>query len=128
MNDVEHEILRKEFTEPRIHFAIVGASISCPVIRNEAFTADKLDDQLQDQSLQFFKDVTKNKFDTENKVAYISKILDWFEEDFGNNDEEILLYVSNFTDKKIALDIRNNLDDWSIDYLNYDWGLNDHKK
>ena len=128
LNDVEHEILRKEFTEPRIHFAIVCASISCPVLKNEAFTADKLDDQLQDQSLQFFKDVTKNKFDTENKMAYISKILDWFEEDFGNNDEEILLYVSNFTDKKIALDIRNNLDDWSIDYLNYDWGLNDHKK
>jgi hypothetical protein len=128
LNDVEHEILRKDFNEPRIHFAIVCASISCPVLRNEAFTAEKLEDQLQDQSLIFFNDRTKNKFDTENNIAYISKILDWFEEDFGNNEQEVLIFVSNFTDEETASDIRNNRNDWSIDYLSYDWGLNDHKK
>lgn len=128
LNDVEHEILRKDFDEPRIHFAIVCASISCPVLRKEAFVPEKLDEQLQDQALIFFNDETKNKFDAVNKIAHISKILDWFDEDFGNNDEEILLFVSKFLKKEISADIKKNKSDWSIEYLSYDWGLNDHKK
>jgi hypothetical protein len=127
LNQVEHEILRKDFKEPRIHFAIVCASISCPVLRKEAFLAEKLDSQLEEQTFQFFNDITKNKFDQDNKVVYISKILDWFSEDFGNNDEEILIYISNYIDKKIGEDIKKNVDDWSVEYMNYDWGLNEHK-
>lgn len=127
LNDIEHKILRKEFKEPRIHFAIVCASISCPQLRYEAFTNSKIEEQLQDQAIQFFNDETKNSFDVENKIANLSKILDWFEEDFGDNDKEVLLFVSKFIDEKIKLDIEKNLEDWSIDYLDYDWGLNEHK-
>ena len=127
LNQVEHEILRKDFEEPRIHFAIVCASISCPVLRKEAFIPERLDSQLEEQTIGFFNDQTKNKFDSDKKITYISKILDWFSEDFGNDDEEILFYVSNYIDKKIGEDIRNNVDDWSIDYMDYDWGLNEYK-
>lgn len=128
LNDVEHKILRKEFEEPRIHFAIVCASISCPQLRHEAFIPDKLEKQLMDQAIQFFADESKNKFDVKNKIAYLSKILDWFEEDFGENDEEVLKFVSKYLNTKLSAQIIKNIDDWSIEYLDYDWGLNEHKK
>ena len=127
LNDVEHEILRKDFKEPRIHFGIVCASISCPNIRNEAFTSERLNFQLEQEAIKFFNDDTKNKFDRNNQEAYLSKILDWFSEDFGENDEEILLYVAKFLDEDLASDIIQNVGDWSVDYLDYDWGLNEHK-
>jgi len=128
LNDVEHKILRKEFKEPRIHFAIVCASISCPNLRGEAFTENNLEQQLLEQTNSFFDDETKTKFDKKNRVAYLSKILDWFSEDFGENDKEILLFTTKYVNEDLASDIKNNLEDWSIDYLDYDWGLNDHKK
>lgn len=127
LNDVEHKILRKKFKEPRIHFAIVCASISCPNLRNEAFIASKLEAQLQDQANLFFNDETKNRFDIKNNTAYLSKILDWFEEDFGENDEEILLFVSKYVNPKLSLEIKQNIGEWEIEYLDYNWNLNDHK-
>ena len=83
--------------------------------------------QLEQQSKLFFNDTTRNKFDVKNKIAYISKILDWFEEDFGDNDEEILLFVSKYTEEAISENIKLNLDAWSIEYLDYNWNLNEHK-
>ncbi|MCW8849176.1 MAG: DUF547 domain-containing protein [Melioribacteraceae bacterium] len=127
LNDVEHKILRKEFKEPRIHFAIVCASISCPQLRHEAYSAEKLEEQLQDQTIKFFGDQTKNKFDEKNKIAYLSKILDWFEEDFGENNEEVLKFVSKYLNSKLSSNINEDTENWSIDYLDYDWGLNEHK-
>ena len=128
LNYVEHKILRKEFIEPRIHFAIVCASISCPHLRHEAFVSDKLEKQLMDQAKQFFNDETRNKFDVKNKIAYLSKILDWFDEDFGENDEEVLKFVSKYLNTKLSAQIIQNIDDWSIEYLDYDWGLNEYNK
>jgi len=128
LNDIEHEILRKDFNEPRIHFAIVCASISCPLLRTEAFDNERLNFQLEEQAIQFFNDESRNKFDLENKTAYLSKILDWFEEDFGENDMEVLLFVSNYIGEEIAKNIMQNVDEWSIEYLDYDWGLNEYKK
>lgn len=82
LNDVEHKILRK-MNEPRIHFAIVCASISCPELLNEAYEADKIEDQLENQTKKFLNDKTKNDFDLKNREANISEIFNWFEEDFG---------------------------------------------
>lgn len=127
LNDVEHKILRKEFKEPRIHFAIVCASISCPQLRNEAYSAAKLEEQLQDQAIKFFGDKTKNKFDEKNKIAHLSKILDWFDEDFGENDEEVLRFVSKYLNSKLSSKINEDIDNWSIEYLDYDWSLNEQK-
>lgn len=128
LNDVEHKILRKKFKEPRIHFAIVCASISCPKLRSEVFVASKLNDQLNSQAIQFFNDKTRNTFDVTNKVAHLSKILDWFSEDFGDTDEKVLEFVSNYLDEDIKKEIKKNVKDWTIEYLDYDWGLNDYKK
>lgn len=125
LNSIEHEIIRKEFKDPRAHFALVCASISCPPLRNEAYEGYKLDNQLTDQGMIFINDTTKNKFDFTNKAVSISKIFDWFEEDFGDNDEEVLLFLSRFIADPGANDIKNNASNWDVEYLDYNWNLNE---
>lgn len=126
LNDIELKILRK-MDEPRIHFAIVCASISCPALRNEAFEADKLETQLQEESVRFLTDKERNDFDLSKKTAYLSKIFDWFDEDFGENDKEILKFVSKFLPDNIKKDMLENTDKWEINYKDYNWNLNEIK-
>ena len=124
LNEIENKILRLKFKEPRFHFAIVCASISCPVLRSEAYEADKLNKQLQEQAIEFLRDKNRNDFDLKNKKADLSKIFDWFGEDFGKSDKEILKYVSTFLSEAVRADINQNLNSWSISYRKYDWNLN----
>ncbi len=125
LSNIEHKILRKKFNEPRIHFAIVCASISCPPLRDEAFEGYKLDKQLTDQAKLFLDDETRNEFDINKKEAEISKIFDWFEEDFGDDDEKPLLFISKYVSDKISNSIKSNVSDWDIGYLDYNWKLNE---
>ncbi len=127
LNDIEHNILRKEFKDNRIHFAVVCASLSCPPLRNESFEGFKLEEQLFDQAVKFFNDKTRNRFDMKNRTAYLSKILDWYDDDFGNSEQEILLYVLQYLSKQVADDIRKNIDEWKVAYLSYNWDLNNPK-
>lgn len=127
LNDIEHDIIRKKFNEERIHFALVCASISCPPLLNEAYEGYKLDKQLGEQAELFFNDVTKNKFDKNTRTASLSKILSWYEDDFGENEQEILNYAAQFIDKETAIDIKNNLSEWNTKYLSYNWDLNEYK-
>ncbi len=125
LNTIEHEIIRKEFSEPGIHFALVCAAVSCPPLRNEAYEGFKLAKQLNDQAKIFFNDSSKNKFDMKTRTAWLSKIMDWYDDDFGNSNEEILLYISKFLPAKLAQDIRDNTPEWEINYFPYNWDLND---
>jgi len=127
LNNIEHDIIRKKFNEEKIHFALVCASISCPPLRNEAYEGYKLDKQLEEQAKLFFNDVTKNKFDKNTRTASLSKILSWYERDFGENEKAMLNYVAQFIDKNIAKDIKRNLSNWNIKYLSYNWDLNEYK-
>lgn len=127
LNEIEHKILRVRFDEPRIHFAIVCASISCPALRNEAFDANKLEAQLQEESVRFLTDKDRNDFDLSKRTAYLSKIFDWFDEDFGKNDKEILQFVSKFLPDNIKKDMLENTDKWKINYKDYNWNLNEIK-
>lgn len=124
LNDVEHEIIRPKYKDARAHFALVCASKSCPPLRSEAYTGEKLDDQLDHQGRVFMNDRTKNYLDFNRKTAYISKIFDWFEEDFGDDDEEVMKFIWKYFDN-----IPNNTSfdpsEWDIDYLDYDWSLNE---
>ena len=113
--------------EPRIHFVIVCASMSCPALRNEAYEADKIDQQLQEQTIEFLRDKDKNEFDLKNKTAIISRIFDWFGEDFGESDKEVIKYISTFLAEDVREDINKNLNSWSISYQEYDWNLNEIK-
>jgi len=125
LNHVEHEIIRSEFRDPRAHFAIVCASVSCPPLRAESYEGGRLGDQLDDQARIFFSEPDKNYFDVEKKEAHLSKILDWFSKDFGGNDEEILLFVSTYLPKDLASAIRADPTEWKIKYTDYDWRLNE---
>lgn len=124
LNDIEHKILRK-MNEPRIHFAIVCASISCPELRNEAFEAGKLDIQLNEQTRKFINDKSRNLFDLKKREAVISKIFTWFDEDFGNSEKDVLMFIADYLPDEIASDIKNNISKWAVSYMSYDWGLNE---
>jgi uncharacterized protein DUF547 len=122
LNDVEHEILRK-MGEPRIHVAIVCASVSCPDIRMEAYTAEKLNEQLDDQMRLFLKNKEKGlQVDEKKKRVYLSSIFKWFKEDFepqGGVVAFISKYVSS-SEKKSLQEFGKNLK-----YLDYNWDLNE---
>ena len=125
LNHIEHDIIRKAFKEPRAHFALVCASISCPPLRSEAFEGFKLEQQLTDQGRVYLNNGRENRFDKERRIAYLSKILDWYAGDFGRNDAEVLLYVARFLPGELALDIKENIRKWKIKYTDYAWGLNE---
>lgn len=120
--DLEHDIIIP-LGEPRIHFALNCASASCPKLSNAVYQADKLEQQLEHATSMFINDKSRNRFDLENKTAYLSKIFDWFEDDFvkhsGTVQNFIALYV---TDKHVSNALANN--EFQIEYLEYDWSLN----
>lgn len=127
LNQIEHEIIRPVYKDPRAHFGLVCASLSCPPLRSEAFEGERLDEQLDDQARTFLSQETKNNFDSSRKIARVSKIFDWFSGDFGENDEEILLFIAKFLPDSIASSIKANPGDWKLKHTDYDWNLNEAK-
>ena len=120
---VERDILIPRFKEPRIHFAIVCASQSCPKLRSWAYTANQLDQQLNDSARRFINDPTRNVFNREEKIAYLSMIFNWFEEDFVGHSGSVLNYVQQYVnDLDLARELREGT--YSIKFLEYDWNLN----
>ncbi len=115
LDRIEHKILRKDFEEPRIHFAVNCASISCPVLRNEAFTAEKLDTQLDEQARIFLNDPTRNKI-TPQRVD-VSKIFSWFGGDFKNG-QSLIEFLNKYTEVQIEEKAK-------VRFMDYDWNLND---
>ncbi|MBI5777396.1 MAG: DUF547 domain-containing protein [Nitrospirae bacterium] len=121
--DLEKKVLIPDFREPRIHFAIVCASQSCPKLRSQAFMADQLDAQLEENARAFINDLSKNRFDREQHVAYLSKIFEWFEPDFRTHAESLLNYVRRYVnDPELAADLA--MQPYRIEFLEYDWRLN----
>ena len=114
LNTIEHEILRKKFNEPRIHFAINCASFSCPKLRNEAFVPDRLEAQLEDQTMSFIHNPDKNIINANETM--LSKIFDWFASDF-NKEESVLNFI-----KKYKPDLNKNN---KVNYIDYGWELNE---
>lgn len=125
LNHIEHDIIREQFDEPRIHFALVCAAVSCPPLRSEAYTADELDGQLDDQAKTFMRDKTKNRFDLVKKEAYLSSILDWYGKDFGPDKAAVLAAVAKFLPRSVASAIEADTGAWKVSYLEYDWKLNE---
>lgn len=121
--DLERNVLIPNFHEPRIHFAIVCASQSCPRLRSQAFTADRLEAQLEENARAFVNDPTKNRFNRENHTAYLSKIFEWFEPDFRRHGKSLLNYVRRYVnDTELAADLATQ--PYRIEFLEYDWHLN----
>lgn len=120
--DLEHKRLRP-LNEPRIHFALVCASFSCPALQSFAYNPDMLDSQLDNSAKQFINDDTKNRFDKTQKVAYLSKIFKWFKKDFELDGSTVQQYIAQYVkDPEVADALRNN--EYKIRYQKYNWNLN----
>lgn len=115
LDEIEHGILRKEFDEPRIHFAINCASISCPPLHDEAFLAERIDEQLDFVARQFINDPSRNKIQ-QNRVE-ISSIFSWFKGDFTKNGS-VIDFLNRYSKVKISPNA-------SIKHLDYNWSLNE---
>ncbi len=113
---IEHQILRK-MGDPLIHAGIVCASVSCPNLRDEAFRGANVQQQLDEQMEAFLSDATKGAR-IEGNTLYLSKIFDWFSEDFGSIKD----FVRKHAPEELASQISSST---SIDYFDYNWKLND---
>ena len=118
LDNIEHGTLRKDFDEKRIHFALVCGAMSCPRLRNEAYTPEKLDAQLNDQGDEFLNNPAKNKIDP--KKSELSKYFDWYKGDWKDDDKSIVYWVNKYAKTKIN-------EDTDISYVDYNWALNEQK-
>lgn len=122
---MEHQILRK-MGEPRIHFAIVCASHSCPRLLNEAYIAPRLEEQLVVNTRAFFANGENFRYDAQGRRFYLSAILSWFGGDFGPNQAAQLKAISPYLPSQAARTAAN-ADSVTVSFLDYDWSLNELK-
>lgn len=115
LNDIEHEILRKEFQDARIHFAVNCASASCPPLRNEAFVAERLDAQLDAQARAFINNPTYNAL--AKRPLGLSEIFNWYGGDFTRNGGTLIAYLNQYAATPIEAGA-------AVRFLPYDWSLN----
>lgn len=115
LNYIEHQKLRKLFDDPRIHFAIVCASVSCPKLQRFAYAPDNLDNQLNKAAKDFLSDTSKNKLDPAHPA--LSLLFKWYKMDF-NNSMPLTDFINQYSDIKI-------LSGAEINFLEYNWALNE---
>ena len=123
LDELEHEMIRKKYGDARVHFALVCAAKSCPRLRNEPYSGDKLISQLDDQAREFFKENDNFRWDNENNTVYLSEILDWFRNDFADDEKGVLDYLEKYLDNNIAAEIAGSKN-VKIKYIPYNWSLN----
>jgi len=136
LDNIEHDTIRAKgvYDDPRIHFAVNCASIGCPMLREEAYVADKLDAQLEEQVVRFLSDKSRNRYNAANNALEVSEIFKWYATDFTSGlkgyhsrEQFFAKYANLFTDnpeqQKIIRDGKAE-----IRHLDYDWALNDVKK
>jgi len=136
LDDIEHGIIRAPgaFEDPRIHVGVVCASIGCPMLRPEAFTADKLDAQLDDGMKRFLADSSRNRYDAASGRLQVSKIFDWYGKDFERGQRGYDSLKTTFARHAAQLattpeaQAKVRAGDYRLDFLDYDWKLNDSRR
>ncbi len=127
LDQVEHQIIRPLFKEPRIHMALVCAARSCPPLRLEAYEGSRLEAQLQDQTRTFLRErPAVNRLDSANAVLHLSPIFDWYREDFGKTDGAILKFVARYFEGEAERPVFEGSGP-KIRFTDYDWSLNIQK-
>ena len=116
LDGIEHGMLRKNYREPRVHYAVNCASVGCPMLREEAYVAARLDRQLEEQAVRFLSDRSRNRY--RDGRLEVSKIFDWFKEDFEPREKYFARYakVLGYPGGEVP-----------ISFLDYDWSLNDSR-
>lgn len=139
LEEIEHEILRAKYKDPRIHAALVCAAISCPNLAREAYTGARLEEQLDREAANFVRDSAKSDVRPDEKRVYLSPIFDWFKEDFEHLASDVpgaadaggkvgelaggLGFVAKFGDPADAEFLRSG--QYKVKLLKYDWTLNE---
>ncbi len=122
LNNIEQRILRQNFKEPRIHFALNCASMSCPKLRKEAYEGSKLDAQLTEQTKEFLNDENRNQLKAKDQK--VSAIFDFYTKDFtGWSGKSLVDYINTYAATKLKPDAGQK-----VQYMNYDWSLNEQGK
>jgi hypothetical protein len=135
LNHIEHEIIRKEFSEPRIHFALVCAAASCPPLRGDSYTGARLEDQLAAQTAGFLRDKTINRYESATRSYVLSPLFQWYVADFGGDEKGVLEFVARqvdlrelcpsgraFQDPSASASVPKA--DFRVRYSDYDWSPN----
>jgi Protein of unknown function, DUF547 len=133
LDNIEHDMLRKRgsYDDPRVHFAVNCASIGCPMLREEAFVAERLEAQLEEQTRRFMSDRSRNRYDSASGKLELSKIFDWYGDDFKQGHKGIsslaafaARYAELLADAPADRDkLRGQ--QVAVAFLDYDWKLND---
>ena len=133
LDDLEHGLIRAPgvFDDPRIHVAVVCASIGCPMLRNDAFVADRLESQLDDAMRRFLSDRQRNRFDPASGTLAVSKIFDWYQKDFEQGHrgiDSLKTLIARHADRladapPAQAELRAGR--YKLTHLDYDWALND---
>ncbi len=125
LNQIEHEQIRPKFAEPRIHFALVCAAIGCPKLRNEAFQADRIEEQLEDQTRYVHLHDRWFGYQPRAKEVHLTKLYDWYGADFKQVAGSVLDFAARY-----SAPLKSELGEDKkprINWLDYDWKLNDRK-
>ena len=125
LNNLEHDIIRKQFDDPRVHFALVCAAKGCPPLREEPYVADRMNEQLDDQGRRFLGQSSKNRVSAKDGIVHLSPIFKWYGDDFVKKSGSVLLSVRPFFPEKTREVLLRGK--YSIAYTTYDWSLNEAK-
>jgi len=109
--------VRPTFNEPRIHFALNCGAYSCPRLRNEAYTASKLEAQLTDQTKYFLTNNRKNIIE-DSKTVQLSKLFSWYSGDFKVDGKSVIDFINQYSEVQLT-------EDTEVSYLDYSWKAND---
>jgi hypothetical protein len=120
-DDIENEILRKEFKDPRIHFAIICASRGCPPMPRIAYTEENVQSRLEEETREYLHSSRGVRMDPKEKILYLSKIFDWFSDDFVRKSGSVLEFIKPYVSDQVRRFMEEKP---KISYLDYDWSLN----
>jgi hypothetical protein len=120
-DDIENDKLRKGFQDPRIHFAIICASSSCPPMPHFAYTEEKVQAQLESETKKYINSPRGTRIDRADNTLYISKIFDWFKDDFIFKAGSVMEFIKPYLKEETLTFLKGNP---KIDYIQYDWALN----
>jgi hypothetical protein len=121
LNEIEKEILFAKYPDPRLHFVLVCAAIGCPQIIPKVYTADQLENDLDQRTRITLNDSHYIRVDNKSKIVHISELFKWYERDFEDNDLSIIQYINQYRQNQIP-------EGYTISYITYDWTLNDIPK
>jgi hypothetical protein len=128
LGDIEHDILRRNHPDPLIRFALAAAARGAPPLREEAYVAERLQAQLEDQARRFFSSPDTLRLDSSRNVLWAAPILKWYKKEFEREAGSVVQFVQRHAPGEIVEFLNSAKSETQIEYLPYDWSLNDFSR